>query len=111
MEPQRAGRPSFTLRFEDQATHEALRLIARELDMSMNRLAEELIARELRVMALGLEMELSETLEALRAYRGEGLEQDLAGFAQAEVEQEDPVRTRLAEFGADDPLGIASLFA
>ena len=104
-------RPSFTLRFGDESTHTTLRIVADELGVSMNRLAEDLIASGLRVVALGIEQELSQTLTALQSYRGEGLEADLAAFAHAEAEVEDPVVTRLRTAELADPFGVGEIFA
>ncbi|HEY5025144.1 MAG TPA: hypothetical protein VII76_09220 [Acidimicrobiales bacterium] len=81
--------------------------MADEIGVSMNRLAEELIASGLRVAVLGLEERLSQTLSALQAYRGEGLEEDLVAFAHAEA----PIVTRLLSPEPADPLGVGAVFA
>lgn len=104
-------RPSFTLRFGDESTRATLRIVAEELGVSMNSLAEDFIASGLRMVALGIEQELSETLAALQTYRGEGLEEDLAAFAHAEAEVDDPVVTRLRSPGGLDPFGVGAIFA
>jgi hypothetical protein len=104
-------RPSFTLRWEDESTHQTLRMVADHLGVSMNQLAQDMIARELRVAVLAVEEDLSETLELVRAYRGEGLEDDLAAFAEAEVSEEDPIQTRLATATMADSLGVSQVFA
>ena len=67
----RSSRPSFPIRFEHERTRELLRLIAERQQTSMNQLAEEMIERELDVLALGLEVTMSRTIELLRGYRGE----------------------------------------
>jgi hypothetical protein len=68
----RPARSAFPLRFENERTRELLRVIADRQHLSMNQLAEEMIERELQVMALGLESSLSRTIELLQSYRGQG---------------------------------------
>ncbi len=82
----------------------------------MNQLAEELIERELEVMALGLESSLSRTLEVLKEYQGAGRREAWSMFAEAEA-LDDPIRARRADHGADhgadrdeDPYEIARTF-
>src|SRR4249919_3251132 len=109
--PETTNRPAFTIRFEDRSTHECLRVVARERGVSMNRLAEEFIERELRTAALGLELELSKTLEALREYRSETADADWSLFGEAEVDVDDPVETRQLDIPMSaDPLGVADIF-
>jgi len=108
-------RTAFTLRFEDAATHDTLRLCAGELGVSMSHLAERLIAQQLRVVARTLGHNLSETLSALRSYGGDGLDKDLEAFARAEVEEDDPIQTRLVSAestdpSSTDPYGVSALF-
>lgn len=105
------NRRSFTLRFVDKDTHATLRIVAEEFGVSMNRLAEDLIASALRVVVLGVEEELSGTLAALQSYRGEGLEDDLAAFAHAEAAIDDPIVTRLRSPEVVDPFGVGAIFA
>jgi hypothetical protein len=104
-------RSAFTLRFEDEATHEALRVVADHLGVSMNQLAQDMIKRELRVASLAVERDLSETLALVRAFRGAGLAEDVAAFADAEMNEEDPIQTRLVRVGMHDRLGISEVFA
>jgi hypothetical protein len=87
-------RPSLKVRFDDSETYRLLQLMAQKLGISMNSLAEDMIGRELRVLAEGLEMELTDTIELLRGYRGRSPEQQGADFARAEVEYLDPLRSR-----------------
>lgn len=75
----------------------------------MNRLAEEMIERELEVLALGLEVGLSRTVELLRAYRGAGRAEAWAAFADAESLPE-PLPSRRVRHDAD-PFGVARAFA
>jgi hypothetical protein len=103
-------RTAFTLRFEEETTHQALRLCAGELGVSMSSLAESLIAQQLRVVAANLADQLSETLTALRSYHGEGADKDLAAFAAAEVDEEDPIQTRLISLEPSDPYEMSALF-
>jgi len=76
--PKATRRTTFTVRFTEESTHATLRVVAKELGVSMNRLAEDLISRSLRALALTLQDKPSETLEAIRSYRGEGVEKDWA---------------------------------
>ncbi len=109
MSAHRQPRSAFPLRFESERTRELLRLVAEKQGMSMNRLAEELIEQELEVLALGLEVSLSRTVELLRAYRGQGRAQAWAAFAEAESLPE-PAPTRRVRADAD-PFGVARAFA
>ena len=102
-------RPAFTLRFRNEKTHRALRLTAEMLGVSMNELAEEAIAHELAILGADLEQKLTRTARLLRSYRGEGLDDDIEAFAQAEVTVDDPLRSRLSEEA--DAYGIGALFA
>ncbi|MGH3427838.1 MAG: hypothetical protein ACRDQZ_09780 [Mycobacteriales bacterium] len=105
------SRSVFTIRFGDQTTHDCLRFVARERGVSMNQLAEEFIQRELGTAILGLEVELSTTLEALQAYRAQNSDDDWAAYAEAEVDVDDPVDTRqLGITAMTDPFGVASAF-
>ncbi|HEV3312250.1 MAG TPA: hypothetical protein VG815_17195 [Chloroflexota bacterium] len=76
----------------------------------MNQLAEEMLARELRCAVLAVESDLSDTIRAIRAYRGEGFEEDMEAFALAEANEEDPIVTRLAPLTTDDEFGISRIF-
>lgn len=105
MEPRQA----FTLRFRREGTHRALRHAADELGMSMNELVERAIEHELAVIGSELEAKLRRTVELLAGYRGDGLEADVERFAEAEVSQEDPLRSRAARSPVD-PLGVGAAF-
>lgn len=103
------NRPRFTLRFSDEATPEALRVVARARGTSMNALIEEMVERELPLEVSAIEAELSETLAALRRYRGSA-KRAWAEFAAAEVHVEDPIKAeRLAS--EPDPYGVNAAFA
>jgi len=103
------ARRSFTLRFENPETHRLLALVARRLGLSMNQLAEQMIATELGVASLGLQEDLVHTLGLLATYRSDPTA-EAAAFAHAEVVFEDPIRAR--RVGRDeDPLGVAAAFA
>jgi hypothetical protein len=103
--------PKFTLRFAHQQTHDLLRVVAEHLGMSMNALAEEMISRELRAIGLTIERDLYGTLDLLRRYRTEDVDAGLAAFAQAEVEQTDPMRAQMvSEPETGDALGVAEAF-
>ena len=103
--------PKFTLRFEHQQTHELLRIVAEHLGTSMNALAEDMISRELEAIGLTIEHDLYGTLDLLQRYRAEDIEAGLSAFAQAEVEQADPVQARMvARPEAADALGVSEAF-
>lgn len=104
-----AARSSFPLRFANERTRERLRVMAQQLNTSMNQLAEEMIERELEVLSLGLEQNLAQTLELLRSYGGEDRGAAWARFAEAEG-NEDPIRTRRIA-PERDPYRIADAFA
>ena len=93
MTTQRANRSAFPLRFESERTRDLLRVIVERQHTSMNQLAEAMIARELGVLALGLESTLSRTIELLRSSRGEGRAEAWAAFADGEALPE-PIAAR-----------------
>lgn len=99
---------TFPLRFANPATHERLRLVAEQLGTSMNRLAEEMIERELAAISLGLEEELEGTLRRLRQLRASDIEASLAAWAEAEG-QADPITARMV-VRDEDPYEIAAAF-
>lgn len=102
-------RRSFTIRFEDQATHDLLALLASRLDVSMNRLAETMIKNEIGDLALALQEDLSHTVARLADYRGDAA-RDVARFAEAEVAYHDPLQARMVT-RVKDPHDIARTFA
>ncbi|CAN5590395.1 hypothetical protein BH23CHL7_BH23CHL7_24000 [soil metagenome] len=102
-------RRSFTIRFEDQETHELLTLLAGRLHVSMNSLAETMIKNQIGNLALTLEEDLSHTLARLKAYRTDPHD-DVARFADAEVAYRDPLVARMVK-PRHDPHDIAGLFA
>lgn len=104
----RSSRPSFPLRFEHERTRELLRVVAERQQTSMNQLAEEMIERELDVMALGLEVTMSRTIELLRGYRGDLGQASWTAFAEAEGLPE-PITARRVE-ADQDPFGVARAF-
>lgn len=108
MSEPRKPRTVFPLRFESERTREMLRLVAEQRGTSMNQLAEEMIERELEVLALGLEVSLTRTMELLASYRGEGRTEAWDAFAEGEG-QPDPVRTTRKHPDADR-FGIAQAF-
>jgi hypothetical protein len=108
-----ASTPKFTLRFHDPKNSEILGLLAERYGVSKNRLAEEMLARELQAEALLLERDLTGTIELLRRYRkDEHLGQAIAEFAHAEAYEDDPIKTRMVTSSqASDTFGIAEAFA
>lgn len=102
-----------TVRFRDQRLYGLLKLLAAERGVSMNRLVEEALGRELAIEAALTEERLRESLALLTAYRGQS--ERLAGeFAEAEVSEIDPLRSEpvVVGSGADavDPLGALAGF-
>ncbi|MFI5003715.1 MAG: hypothetical protein ACHQE6_01755 [Solirubrobacterales bacterium] len=103
--------PKFTLRFEHQQTHELLRVVADHFGTSMNALAEDMISRELQAIGLAIEHDLYGTLDLLQRYRTEDIEAGLSAFAEAEVEQPDPLQARMvSQPQVADALGVAGAF-
>ena len=104
------NRPSLKVRFDDTENYRLLRLIAGRLGVSMNHLAEDMIGRELRVLAEGMEMDLAETVQLLRQYRAREPEEQAAEFARAEVEYDDPLRSHHVATPGGDPYGVEAAF-
>jgi hypothetical protein len=107
----RSSGSTFPLRFENELTRKALRDIAEQLGVSMNKLAQDAIAAHLGITAAILEARLETTLEALREYKGAWSEDEIAAFARSEVEQEDPAQGRAIETSESDPFGVLRAFA
>lgn len=103
-------RPSLKLRFDDTENYRLLRLMAERLGVSMNQLAEDVIGRELRVLAEGMEMDLTETIVLLRQYRRREPDDQASDFARAEVEHDDPMKARHMPAVDGDPLGVKTAF-
>jgi hypothetical protein len=107
-----AKTPKFTLRFDRPQTHDLLRLVAERCGVSMNSLAEDLLARELGAMGLLIEQDLYGTLDLLQRYRGEDVAAGLDAFARAEVTEPDPLRARMVDrVQTADALGVAAAFS
>ena len=104
-----ARRRSFTIRFEDQATHDLLALLADRLHVSMNRLAETMIRNEIGDLAITLREDLSHTLARLADYQPDDA-RDVASFAEAEVAHDDPLVARMVT-RRSDPYEIEATFA
>ena len=102
-------RRSFTLRFEDEETHELLTLLSKRMGVSMNRLAETMIQNEIQGASFALQEDLSHTLARLAEYRADS-RADVARFARAEVAHDDPLAARMVS-SKDDPNDIAATFA
>ena len=106
----------FTLRFRNERTHRLLGMVADQRGVSKNRLAEEMLERELEAAARLLADDLDDTLRRLAAYRNEDrLEQDVQAFAVGEAYGADPLRARLVEAPERaepaDPYGVLKAFA
>ena len=79
----------------------------------MNELAERAIEHELAVVGAELEEKLRRTVRLLGSYRADGADDraaDARAVARAEVEEDDPLRSRAAE-PFDDPVGVGAVFA
>ncbi len=104
----------FTLRFHSPQTHEMLGVIAQELGVSKNQLAEQMLERELQAAALSLELDLTGTLSLLQSYNREAdVEGHIQAFAEGEAYADDPLRSRARDavgFGRD-VFGIADAFS
>jgi hypothetical protein len=102
----------FTLRFHNRSNHEILGLLAERHGVTMNRLAEEMLERELQAAALLLEQDLAGTLALLRNYRrDEHLPAAIEAFAQAEAYEADPIETRMVETARNqDAYGVVDAF-
>jgi hypothetical protein len=109
----------FTLRFRNQRTHQLLGVVSDQLGVSKNRLAEEMLERELEAVALLVAHDLDDTLRKLREYpREERLEEDIKAIAEAEAYAEDPLRARMVEpvemteatAEVTDPYGVLEAF-
>jgi hypothetical protein len=97
------------MRFHDELTLGALRVVAKARRISINTLIEQMVNRALpREVAL-VEQELSGTLDALQAYKGL-FQDDWAEYAHAEGAADDPIRAVQAD-PANDPYGINAVFA
>lgn len=103
--------PRLTLRFHDAKNSEILGLLAERYGVSKNKLAEEMLARELQAAALLLEGDVTGTVEQLCRYRNdEHLPRAIAEVAHAEAHEDDPIRTRMAFTPEQDPYGIIQAF-
>ena len=106
-----SSRSSFPLRFHDDLTLPILRVVAKARGVSINTLIEDMVARELPREVQLVENDLTETLDALRNYKGT-FEDDWAAFAEAEGAIDDPIKATRVELDAvNDPLGVNSVFA
>jgi len=105
----------FTLRFQSARTHDLLGAVAEHRGVSKNRLAEEMLERELKAAALLVARDLDETIRQLHEYRGEErLEEDIQAFAEGEAYGDDPLRARMVEPAGQtvqaDPYGVLEAF-
>ncbi len=108
------GTTKFTLRFHSPRTHEMLGVVAEELGVSMNQLAEQMLERELHAAALSLEHDLAGTLALLQSYNREAdVESHIQAFAEGEAHGDDPFRSRARDTVGlrRDVFGIADAFS
>ena len=102
-----------TIRLRDRRLYGLLKLLAAQRGVSMNRLVEETLARDLEFEAALTEERLRDTLALLRSYRGDP-ERLAREFADAEVSNPDPVHSEpmTGDNGGDasDPLGALAGF-
>ncbi len=105
--------PKLTIRLRDERLYGLLKLLAGQRGISMNRLVEEALARELELEAASTQEQLEETLALLRSYRTDP-NRLARHFAEAGVTELDPLRGEplvdLSDTRADDPLGALSGF-
>ena len=99
--PSAFGTSRLTGRFATQPTSSGV---------SMNELAERAIEHELAVVGSELEEKLRETVELLGRFRERDFEADAEAFARAEVEEDDPLRSRAAR-RLRFALGVGAAFA
>lgn len=92
----------FTLRIES-TLHEELKLVSRQVHMSMNQLIVEVIQTQLRHLRKNLEHELGQTLEQLRAYseRDTDFTQAIDVFVAAEGQHPDPLEGEIVRQGEE----------
>jgi len=102
---------TFPLRFESEATRQALRDVAEQLGVSMNKLAQDAIAAQLGITIPVLEARLQKSLDALRRYRGAWSDDEIAAFARGEIEHDDPAQGRMAVAHESDPFGVLRAFS
>jgi hypothetical protein len=101
----------FTLRFHNRHTHDLLGLVADQLGVSKNRLAEDMLERELEAAALLVELNLGRTLRLLQDYRRGEFSDDIQAFAEAEAFEDDPLRARMVESPeVNDAYGVMESF-
>ena len=87
----------FPLRFDEDATRRALKEVADQTGVSMNRLAQDAIAVQMHFATRVLEDRMQHVIEELKGYRGEWSDREIRAFARAEVEHPDPVEGRMVE--------------
>lgn len=91
-----------------------LGVVAQELGVSMNQLAEQMLERELHAAALSLELDLAGTLGLLRSYNSDtDMERHIRAFAEGEAHGADPLRSRTGGTVGlrRDAFGIADAFS
>lgn len=88
----------FTVRMEP-ALHERLKLVSEVTKTSMNQIALEGIQMELELLRAKCEWDLKKTLRKIERYkrRDPGFTRAIRAFAQAEVENEDPLEGELLD--------------
>jgi hypothetical protein len=101
------SRAALTLHFHNE-TLRNLERTAEALGVSIDEFAEVAIERELAAVGAGLESRLARSLERLKSYSPADLDRDIQGFAQSEVEVEDPLQAHRIE--SPDTYGIGALF-
>jgi hypothetical protein len=106
--------PKLTIRLRDERLYGLLKLLAGQRGVSMNRLIEEALTRELELEAALTQERLEETLALLKSYRADP-DRLARQFAEAEVTEADPLRSEPAVdwsgTDAEDPLGALSGFS
>ena len=102
---------TFPLRFGSERTRAALRALSEQTGVSMNKLAQDAVAAHMGLVSTLLEDRLERTLAALQRYRGAWSDDEIAAFARAEVQHEDPAEGGMVRTQEDDPFGVLRAFA
>jgi hypothetical protein len=105
----RAAGSTFPLRFDNEQTRQAVRSIAEQCGVSMNKLIQDALAVQLGLTSMVLEARLEKTVEALRSYRASWSDADIVDYAAAEM-LDDPLQARMVEADESDPLGVMQAF-
>lgn len=103
---------TYPLRFDSPALHDAVRTMAEQRGISMNRFIQEALAVQVGRTSELMMREIEQVMDALRGYPGVWTPEEVRAFASAEVGGPDPAQGQIIESMAqDDPYGIERAFA